>query len=482
MYAYSCNTDDLNMCCAFHRLRFAHTAPQLGMATVPGLPAPRVVHPARDDFPLPHSFLNAYDSDPKSCWIIVRMDDFFEFLNADPRLHLCPVFSCRSEPNRSLRPITDFITTFKDVPTQSGTRTYKYSEGLINVQLTTKGALLGSDIQLLTIKRQCHASCKAVSWLERITVENVKARTVQIFFTSFIPDHTTTCVRDGATTRCKPLIAEHVMLKCLCRMPNVRPRDLESCTMKVDLSTSSQRSGLTQEQLRFAKPVPYAMAQNATRNTKRIGRENTGDFDVIHRIVRAELQRCLETGQVIDTDTVAVMERNDCRIVDYHPVEDSTCTNVDDPSSWFWCLIQLPGADVDMESYAGSCGLAYDAKIKMIIEGLAVMPICTTKPQLPTMPTLGTPAYGCLLQHVTQPNYILITNTEAAPIITAMAEAIRGCLRCNRADCDHRYTVAMRDNGGFTLMRPDCVDHERPGLWSKELIDACAAYLKSIYS
>jgi hypothetical protein len=327
------NTDDLNMCCAFHRLRFAHTAPQLGMATVPGLPAPRVVHPARDDFPLPHSFLNAYDSDPKSCWIIVRMDDFFEFLNADPRLHLCPVFSCRSEPNRSLRPITDFITTFKDVPTQSGTRTYKYSEGLINVQLTTKGALLGSDIQLLTIKRQCHASCKAVSWLERITVENVKARTVQIFFTSFIPDHTTTCVRDGATTRCKPLIAEHVMLKCLCRMPNVRPRDLESCTMKVDLSTSSQRSGLTQEQLRFAKPVPYAMAQNATRNTKRIGRENTGDFDVIHRIVRAELQRCLETGQVIDTDTVAVMERNDCRIVDYHPVEDSTCTNVDDPSS-----------------------------------------------------------------------------------------------------------------------------------------------------
>ena len=80
------HTDDLNMCCAFHRLRFAHTAPQLGMATVPGLPAPRVVHPARDDFPLPHSFLNAYDSDPKNCGATALPHESFCSCHVPPHL------------------------------------------------------------------------------------------------------------------------------------------------------------------------------------------------------------------------------------------------------------------------------------------------------------------------------------------------------------------------------------------------------------
>ena len=96
-----------------------------------------------------------------------------------------------------------------------------------------------------------------------------------------------------------------------------------------------------------------------------------------------------------------------------------------------------------MAAHAGQVGLAYDAKIKMILAGGLAMPFCTTKPALPLMPGARTPAHGLPYQHVTEPNYMLLANTEAAALITAITETIRALLECDDGVCDHHGTVTF---------------------------------------
>jgi hypothetical protein len=83
--------------------------------------------------------------------------------------------------------------------------------------------------------------------------------------------------------------------------------------------------------------------------------------------------------------------------------------------------------------------------------------------------------------YVLQPNYILLSNTEAAGVITAATNTIRDYLCCNDPNCDHGTCVKLGASGGYFLFRPDCTAKDRPGLWTKESIDACKAYLSSIY-
>ena len=81
------------------------------------------------------------------------MADFFAFLGAADCIKLCPIYVQRTGPNRKLKPIADFITVFKDVPTQHDTRRFKYGEALISVQLTPeKGALLPEHMLVLCPK------------------------------------------------------------------------------------------------------------------------------------------------------------------------------------------------------------------------------------------------------------------------------------------------------------------------------------------
>ena len=117
----------------------------------------------------------------------------------------------------------------------------------------------------------------------------------------------------------------------------------------------------------------------------------------------------------------------------------------------------------------------------MIIDGCHVMPFCTTQPALPLIPNTTTLAHGLPLQHITEPNYVVLANTEAAGLLTQVMTAIAGQLECDDPECAHECVVELSANGGYTLVRPACQLNERPGLWRFEGIDACAAYLKSQY-
>ena len=145
----------------------------------------------------------------------------------------------------------------------------------------------------------------------------------------------------------------------------------------------------------------------------------------------------------------------------------------------------------DMAAHAKTTGLAYDGKVKIVIShGLVAMPFLTTRPCLPRLPRTDEPAHGCLLQHATEVNYLGIVNTEAAGVISAMRTCIannlmcQACLDAMAADepLPHEQIIVWA-GGGFTLGRPGCAatPGDPPGLWNFENIDACAAYLKSIF-
>ena len=169
------------------------------------------------------------------------------------------------------------------------------------------------------------------------------------------------------------------------------------------------------------------------------------------------------------------MAHNDWKLLWAH-VETATLT----APRWF-VILQMPYNQQNMAAHASLSGLAYDAKIKFCIDGCHVMPFCTTRPALPTMPGTGTPAHGMKMQHISEPNYILIANTEKAEVITEAANIVRDYQSCNDPDCEHKCSVRLSANGGYEVVREACKLHERPGLWTKEIIDACAAYLRSIY-
>ena len=117
-------------------------------------------------------------------------------------------------------------------------------------------------------------------------------------------------------------------------------------------------------------------------------------------------------------------------------------------------------------SRMGAC--SYDAKLKMVIPGLHVTPICTTLAALANMPLLHSPAHGLRYQHITYPNYMLLANTEKSEVMTAVLCAVRGFLQCNDPHCDHRCLLKCEVNGAYTVSRPDCATRDRPGTWSKE--------------
>ena len=168
-----------------------------------------IVHPATTSFPIPHTFVNASDTQPKTSRIVVQMADFFRLLQEDHRLKLCPLYAPRTVPNAALMPISDYVTVLRNVSTQSGSRRYKYAEGLVNVRLTAKGAALPGNTHVLTVYRTCKRTCSNVAWMETVSVDNIRARRVQILFTSFCAVHTEACVPLGAKGRPKPLIAQH---------------------------------------------------------------------------------------------------------------------------------------------------------------------------------------------------------------------------------------------------------------------------------
>ena len=145
-----------------------------------------------------------------------------------------------------------------------------------------------------------------------------------------------------------------------------------------------------------------------------------------------------------------------------------------------------------MAAHAKTTGLAYDGKVKIVIShGLVAVPFLTTRPCLPRLPRTDEPAHGCLLQHATEVNYLGVVNTEAAGVMSAMRNCIcsnlmcQACLDAMAADetPPHEQTIVWDRGGGFTLGRPGCaaVPGDPPGLWNFENIDACAAYLKSIF-
>ena len=355
------------------------------------------VLPATDEFQLPHSFVHIGDTDPMKDLIRVQMAHFLTFLEVESRLRLCPIFCPRTMPNPNLQPISEYTTVFKNLSTQTGQRRYKLAEGLVNVQLTTAGESLDDDTVLLTVLRQCKPSCLAVQWKETITVKDVKQRMVRIQFIEFRKLHSLDCVRADASTRSKPLIGCLVAVKKMIRVKQVTPMDFEDGVVKVDLNDANA------ELLQLSGGLSYTAVQDTMRNVRRAGREPDGDFPTIHRIVQEQLKPVLdEDGVKFNEDrTMAALNEHDLRIISYHPVDDPSAGDVTNPTSWYYMIIELPGAQQDMKDYGHVC-LAYDAKVKFMLDGLLVMPLCTTRPVLPNLPGLKTPAYGLPYQHITQ--------------------------------------------------------------------------------
>ena len=431
-------------------------------------------HPRTEQFPLAHAFVNPADTRPLHSWLVVRMPDFVDFLRTVDCVRLCPIRVVKSAVSTEVKPLSDYVTVCKDVSTQTATRTYKYAEGLINLRLTEKGALLSNDVRLITVHRTCCKGCGAVAWAERATVASIKARCLHVRITSFDPAavHTSACVPDStASQRPRPLIAQHVAAKALSRVQQVRKMDLEAGVVSFDLN-----SGMSSEELKFASTIPARMVRDAFKNTRKVGREGLGDFEAIHRILYADLRRILAPAQPPFSRVVPIPAHmsgdSQLRVIAYHPAVDPSCDDVDNPDSWYWVIVRFAHDQRDMAAHGSVSGVSYDAKIKMIIDGMLVMPICTTEPALPVMPGLGTPANGCRMQHVTEPNYLLFANTEKAEVITAATTTIRDFLQCDQPQCGHSCVLEFQAGGGFTVARPACAHNSRPGLWKVEGFDA----------
>ena len=145
----------------------------------------------------------------------------------------------------------------------------------------------------------------------------------------------------------------------------------------------------------------------------------------------------------------------------------------------------MPYAQEDMEAYAPTCGVAYDAKVKGIRDGLLIMPICTTRAAQACVRNTDTgvrmPISLLRTQHITHVNYVLLAITESNILITAVMNTIHGLLTCTHDDCGHACTVVRDAMGGFKLHREQCRQHPRRGEWTRESFDACASYLRSSY-
>ena len=100
------------------------------------------------------------------------MDAFLQFLDSDDRVKLCPIFALRTQPNKGLKPVSDYVTVFHNAATQTSSRTYKYAEGLTNLQLTAKGTTLRSTCDPKSLytpyesgNSECRENCQPVNAL-----------------------------------------------------------------------------------------------------------------------------------------------------------------------------------------------------------------------------------------------------------------------------------------------------------------------------
>ena len=233
----------------------------------------------------------------------MQMADFFRLLQEDHRLKLCPLYAPRTVPNAALMPISDYVTVLRNVSTQSGSRRYKYADGLVNVRLTAKGVALPGNTHVLTVYRTCKRTCSNVAWMETVSVDNIKARRVQILFTSFRAVHTEACVPPGAKGRSKQLIAQHVAVKELMRVALTRPSDVEAGVVGVHTRSVG---GMNTKLLEVAGDIQVDMARHASKSLRKVGREGTGDFDVMHRIIQDALQRCVGSQGSLDVARACV--------------------------------------------------------------------------------------------------------------------------------------------------------------------------------
>ena len=101
----------------------------------------------------------------------------------------------------------------------------------------------------------------------------------------------------------------------------------------------------------------------------------------------------------------------------------------------------MPYAQEDMEAYAPTCGVAYDAKVKGIRDGLLIMPICTTRAAQACVRNTDTgvrmPISLLRTQHITHVYYVLLAITESNILITAIMNTIHGLLTCTRHTAEH---------------------------------------------
>ena len=172
-------------------------------------------------------------------------------------------------------------------------------------------------------------------------------------------------------------------------------------------------------------------------------------------------------------------------LVEYHPAKDVTSMDCSDPDAWWYYIVEMPYATEDMFKHGGN-GIAFDGKLKLVLEGGVVIPILTTRPGLGHIhdPRTKTrvPLFGLRNGHRGDVNYIVVANTEASGLLTAVLTTVRGLLRCSDATCDHAVTLHDGEMGGFALARRGCANNDRPGQWAVESFDACKAYLTSTYA
>ena len=413
-----------------------------------------------------HTFVYSSGSDPWSHSIRVSMCSMLSFLNTSARLKLCSFRVLRTVP---MKDMNTYVRHFVTIP-GSGHRTYKFAEGCVNLSPVAGSAGLPDDKRVLQVQRAC--DCGAVQWTETVTMGDVRERTVCLKFTSSKAVHNVSCVRPGATDRARPLIGAFVSIKEQALNPKTTAMDIEGGNVALHRNAHDLTAAV--DVAAFSKNVSRTFIREGLKNARSAGRQGMGDFDCIHRLA-VEHCRAAEDGDKVDSMT----------IVEYHPAVNVKSDDVNNPESHWWLLAQMPYAQEDMEAYAPTCGVAYDAKVKGIRDGLLIMPICTTRAAQACVRNTDTgvrmPIRLLRNQHITHVNYVLLANTESNILITAVMNTIHGLLTCTHDDCGHACTVVRDAMGGFKLHREQCRQHPRRGEWTRESFDACASYLRSSY-
>ena len=430
--------------------------------------ATTLVHHATPDFPIQHSFTNG-GNNPWRNEVRVPMRSILPLLNTCPRLMLC---GFRVVSTRLLIP--DFDVNVRRLLDIAGSkpRTFKYAEGLINLTLK-EACVLPAKTRLLAVTRRC--TCGAVQWTETVSVQDLRDRTTCLHFKSSFTVHTSACVPLNTTVRPGQLIGAYVLVKELSACRTTTTSDIERGGANFDRSAHDMTmvSDLVPHGEKMSRSFIRQTLGHSRETGRGTGNERKYSFQLIHEMAVAMKEKARRHGDF-----------SRMNVVEYHPVRDTEATDCADPNAWWYYIVEMPYATRDMSTHGGD-GIAYDGKVKLVLEGGVVIPIMTTRKGLAHIrdPVSNTrvPLHGLRYQHRGDPNYILVANSENSGLLTLALSAVRGLLRCEDVHCDH--TVALHEGvqGGFTLAREGCANNDRPGEWSVEQYDACSAYLKSTY-